>query len=167
MGNGSDNIVLQGWLTKKGIVKWNSRWCALVKYGYLNYIDPEQKQGIRSIDISTSEFILESNNNLIQWKNEKNEWYQFRCDSASIQKKWHLEMLQIQKKCIKLRTENQNNLSRSPTLFAFIVRKPCNEQPNQSNDATENNRNIKSNQFEQHFFCADNDQYLEGWKKCI
>ena len=63
--SGSDNIVYQGWLTKKGkMFKWNSRWCALVKYGYLNYIDPEQKQGIRSIDISDSKFILEKSHNL-------------------------------------------------------------------------------------------------------
>ena len=62
---GSDNIVLQGWLVKKGKIKWNSRWCALVKYGYLNYIDPEQKQGIRSIDFSTAKFILQNDHNLL------------------------------------------------------------------------------------------------------
>merc|ERR1712129_265766 len=156
--NGNDNIVLEGWLTKKGIVKWNARWCALVKYGYLNYIDPEQKQGIRSIDICTAEFILEDANNLIQWKNEKGEWYQFRCDSKSIQTKWHLEMKNIQKHCLQLRKQNETNINNSPTLFAFTVRKPL--------PLTTTNE-IKSNRLEEHFFCADNDHYLEGWKKCI
>ena len=107
-------------------------------------------------------------NHRIQWKNEKGDWFQFRCDSASIQKKWHDAMLQIQKNCLELRTQNQKNLSGSPTLFAFTVRKPLNEQHNgDTMDVTENGRNIKSSRFEQHFFCADNDQYLEGWKKCI
>ena len=62
--DGSDNIVYQGWLTKKGKIKWNARWCALLKVGYLNYIDADQKQDIRSIDISAVQINAEKSNNL-------------------------------------------------------------------------------------------------------
>eukprot|EP01083_Nonionella_stella_P043405 117082_1 len=160
--NGSDNIICQGWLVKKGKIKWNPRWCALVKYGYLNYIDPEQKQGIRCIDISQSQFVLDSSHNTIQWKSDRGEWFQFRCDSPSIQTKWHKSMLNVQRHCMLIRRENElkNTLNKEPTLFAFTVRKL--RSINNTHD-----KDIRSNRFEQHYFCADSEQYLEGWKKCI
>lgn len=79
-------------------------------------------------------------------------------------------MTEVQKNCGKLRRAIKGNsaLNSEPTLWAFTIRKPLNvNDTNNDDDGTENNRAIKSNRFEQHYFCADNDQYLEGWKKCI
>lgn len=89
--SGSDNIVYQGWLTKKGKIKWNPRWCALLKLGYLNYIDPEQRQSIRSIDFSTATIKIHQENNQISWT-VKNELFQFRCDSNHLQTLWFTKM---------------------------------------------------------------------------
>ncbi len=102
-------------------------------------------------------------NNGIQWRNPStNEWFQFRCDSPSIQSRWFTEMEYIRQNCDKFRLHSAVD-SKEPTLFAFIVRK---SNTNTEGGITDIN-DIKSNRFCEHFFCADNEQFLEGWKKCI
>eukprot|EP01083_Nonionella_stella_P029924 82209_1 len=143
--NGSDSIMHQGWLIKKGKLKWNEKWCALVNYGYLKYV--ADNHGIRSIDFSKASFKLEDYGNLIYWIYGGDRVY-FRCDSPSIQVKWHQEMKEIQANCMQIRYQYEQNklLHKEPTLFAFCV---------------------DNNDGKQHCFCAPDHTYLAAWHKCI
>ena len=81
-----------------------------------------------------------------------------------VQHKWWSnarKMEYIQKNCQKFRLHSAIN-SKEPTLFAFIVRKM-----NVNLSEITGINDIKSNRYSEHYFCADNEQFLEGWKKCI
>ena len=109
----------------------------------------------------------------ISWKTEKGEWFQFRCDSPSLQSKWLKKLKSVQKHCLALRRQNglQNDKRPEPTLFAFKVRKPLDITADDVildvEDQTEIQRGIKSNQFEEHYFCTTNFKKLEQWKMTI
>eukprot|EP01084_Bolivina_argentea_P225437 380953_1 len=164
--NGSNNIVFQGWMNKKGKIYWNARWCALVNSGYLNYVDQDNKHGIRSIDIQNCKFVLDDKHHGISWKNDKNDWFQFRCDNESIQQKWHEEMLKIQKNCVKIRMANAQNNNKEPTLFAFMIRKPIISASNILKEDEDNDMK-SSKMYEEHCFCADSFEKLEQWRKVL
>ena len=165
---GSDNIVFQGWLTKKGQIQWNLRWCVLVKYGFLNYIDAELKQEIRSLDISRAKLLqIDDKHHAIRWKDDKGELLQFRCDSASVQATWKAQLAAVQATCLKLRVADQMSKTHcmEPTLFAFTVRKPKRIQ--MLSESEKADAKAEGDAFEWHFFCADNVRVLEAWKMSI
>eukprot|EP01084_Bolivina_argentea_P141000 247801_1 len=144
--DGSDSIMYQGWLVKKGKLKWNARWCSLVNYGYMKYVDINETSDIRQIDFSKATFTLQKYENLIYWMYRGDRVY-FRCDTAAIQKKWYQKMISIQENCVEKRIELKKKklVHTEPTLFAFTV----------------------VNKSQKHYFSAANDKYLAAWKKCI
>eukprot|EP01084_Bolivina_argentea_P082335 149075_1 len=156
--DGNDIVILHGFLSKKGQIKWNNRWCVLRKDGYIEYLDHREK--IKCIDFSTAHLKLQ--NTMIQWKNKNGELVQFYFVDSSIHKKWHYKMVQIQNNYLSLRTENKNKFIKLKSLFSFTILQTT-KMVNKSFGLEKN----KSINIEEHYFYFSDGKRLKKWEQCI
>ena len=166
---GSDNVCHIGWMTKKGIINWNPRWCILLRTGYISYVDAEAKHEVRNVDLLNAVVTPQLEPQLqLNIKGAKGGNFQFRLENKKEFQEWYAKITEVQKECARMRKEYSGG--NQPTLFPFMLVKEF-ENSNVNNGNQKKSKHIRqqSNYHNRvcHYFCCDSEDGLYTWQKAL